>query len=87
MTLEKQNQNQQQAIFIASIVNLSHQLGMQVVAEGIEQLAQLEQLKQLGVDEFQGYYFSRPITKTEFATFCDHYFSSENTSLSTQINE
>ncbi|EGQ7704689.1 hypothetical protein CX029_00935 [Vibrio cholerae] len=50
-------------------------------------LAQLEQLKQLGVDEFQGYYFSRPITKTEFATFCDHYFSSENTSLSTQINE
>ncbi|HBN6833573.1 TPA: EAL domain-containing protein, partial [Vibrio cholerae] len=78
---------QQQAIFIASIVNLSHQLGMQVVAEGIEQLAQLEQLKQLGVDEFQGYYFSRPITKTEFATFCDHYFSSENTSLSTQINE
>ncbi len=85
--VDNMNQNQQQAIFIASIVNLSHQLGMQVVAEGIEQLAQLEQLKQLGVDEFQGYYFSRPITKTEFATFCDHYFSSENTSLSTQINE
>ncbi|MCX9474893.1 EAL domain-containing protein, partial [Vibrio cholerae] len=70
-----------------SIVNLSHQLGMQVVAEGVEQLAQLEQLKQLGVDEFQGYYFSRPVTKTEFATFCDRYFSSENTSLSTQINQ
>ncbi|EOW9249747.1 TPA: EAL domain-containing protein, partial [Vibrio cholerae] len=66
---------------------LSHQLGMQVVAEGVEQLAQLEQLKQLGVDEFQGYYFSRPVTKTEFATFCDRYFSSENTSLSTQINQ
>lgn len=85
--VDNMNQNQQQAIFIASIVNLSHQLGMQVVAEGVEQLAQLEQLKQLGVDEFQGYYFSRPITKTEFAAFCDHYFSSENTSLSAQINE
>lgn len=85
--VDNMNRNQQQAIFIASIVSLSHQLGMEVVAEGIEQMTQLDQLKQLGVDEFQGYYFSRPITKTEFATFCDHYFSSENTSLSAQINE
>lgn len=85
--VDNMNQNPQQAIFIATIVNLSHQLGMQVVAEGVEQRAQLEQLKQLGVDEFQGYYFSRPIIKTEFTTFCEHYFSSENTSLSAQINE
>lgn len=85
--VDNMNQNHQQAIFIASIVNLAHQLGMTVVAEGVEQLAQLEQLKQLGVDEFQGYYFSYPITKEEFATFCEHHFASGNTLTSTQINE
>ncbi|MGL4828176.1 MAG: putative bifunctional diguanylate cyclase/phosphodiesterase [Vibrio sp.] len=85
--VDNMNQNTQQAIFITSIVNLSHQLGMQVVAEGVEQRAQLEQLKQLGVDEFQGYYFSHPIKKSEFSAFCKHYFAAETTPLSNLMNK
>ncbi|QSA20018.1 EAL domain-containing protein, partial [Vibrio furnissii] len=37
------------------------------VAEGVEDETQLHRLQELGVDEFQGYYFSKPVTKEEFA--------------------
>jgi EAL domain-containing protein (putative c-di-GMP-specific phosphodiesterase class I) len=40
---------------VASIVDLSHALGMTVVAEGVETVAQLEHLVELGCDRAQGY--------------------------------
>ena len=45
----------------ASIVNLAHNLGMQVVAEGVETEAQLQILQRLGCDVVQGYFYSRPL--------------------------
>ena len=68
------NSKQNQEYFVSAIVTLSHQLGIKVVAEGIEQLSQLNKLMELGVDEYQGYYFSKPITKQKFAKFCVQYF-------------
>jgi EAL domain-containing protein (putative c-di-GMP-specific phosphodiesterase class I) len=47
---------------IESIVSLAHRLGLRVVAEGIETSDQNEGLRNMQCDEFQGYYFSRPIT-------------------------
>jgi diguanylate cyclase (GGDEF)-like protein/PAS domain S-box-containing protein len=47
---------------VRAIVVLGHTLGLTVVAEGVEQKEQAEQLRQLGCDELQGYYFSRPLT-------------------------
>jgi len=47
---------------VRAIVVLGHTLGLRVVAEGVEQIEQAEQLKQLGCDELQGYYFARPLT-------------------------
>lgn len=43
------------------IIMLAHSLGLRVVAEGIETLAQLEILKALGCELGQGYFFSKPV--------------------------
>lgn len=49
------------AVLVASIISLAHNLGMQVIAEGVETLEQLIYLKTAGCDQAQGYYFSRPV--------------------------
>jgi diguanylate cyclase (GGDEF)-like protein/PAS domain S-box-containing protein len=43
------------------IVMLAHNLGLKVVAEGVETQAQLELLRQVGCERAQGYLFSRPV--------------------------
>jgi diguanylate cyclase (GGDEF)-like protein len=45
---------------VRAIVTLSHNLGMDVVAEGVETGEQLAQLRRLGCEYAQGFYFSRP---------------------------
>ncbi|ELK3068720.1 EAL domain-containing protein, partial [Listeria monocytogenes] len=42
-------------------VNLCHDLGGKVVTEGVEDMEQVEKLREMKVDYFQGYYFSRPL--------------------------
>jgi diguanylate cyclase (GGDEF)-like protein len=44
-----------------SIIQLGHNLGMQVIAEGVETADQVETLQQLGCDVVQGFYFGRPV--------------------------
>jgi diguanylate cyclase (GGDEF)-like protein len=63
-TLEKQR------YFITSIVKLSHQLGLTVVAEGVEKIEEFEALKLMDIDEFQGYYFAKPLMKNDFVAYC-----------------
>ncbi|MCD8490210.1 MAG: EAL domain-containing protein [Desertifilum sp.] len=46
---------------VHTIVNLAHNLGLDLVAEGIETAEQLQTLQQLGYEQGQGYYFSRPL--------------------------
>lgn len=46
---------------VAAVIGLAHQLGMSVVAEGIETQHQHEQLRALGCDHCQGYYFGVPL--------------------------
>jgi diguanylate cyclase (GGDEF)-like protein/PAS domain S-box-containing protein len=49
------------AAIVQTIVNLAHNLGMSVIAEGVETAAQLELLRQMGCEYGQGFYFSRPV--------------------------
>lgn len=49
------------AVIVASIITLAHNLRMRVVAEGVELLDQLVHLKTAGCDEAQGYFLSRPV--------------------------
>jgi diguanylate cyclase (GGDEF)-like protein len=46
---------------IATIINLAHSLGMNVVAEGVETSAQFEQLKAENCELIQGYLFAKPM--------------------------
>ena len=46
---------------VRAVVELGHNLGMAVLAEGVETQAQLDCLRALGCDDFQGYLFSRPV--------------------------
>jgi diguanylate cyclase (GGDEF)-like protein/PAS domain S-box-containing protein len=46
---------------VRAIVGLAHNLGLDVIAEGVESAAQLQQLRALGCEYGQGYLFSRPV--------------------------
>ena len=54
------------ASIVRAIVSLAHTLHVKVVAEGVETSAQLEFLKEVGCDEYQGYHFSRPLPAKDF---------------------
>jgi EAL domain-containing protein (putative c-di-GMP-specific phosphodiesterase class I) len=61
--------DQQDEAIVRSIVTLASDLGMQVVAEGIETAEQLETLRGLACDYGQGYYFSRPLPSHQAEAF------------------
>jgi len=54
-------ENPNDARIARTMVTLGHSLGLQVIAEGVETVAQREFLLQLGCDGFQGYLFSKPV--------------------------
>lgn len=56
-------------VVIESIIELGKRLGMKVIAEGIEELEQVEFLKSIGCDYVQGYVFSKPLLISEFEEF------------------
>lgn len=51
------------------IIHLSKQLGMPVVAEGVETAEQLSSLAEMGCDIFQGYYFAKPMSVEQFEEY------------------
>jgi diguanylate cyclase (GGDEF)-like protein/PAS domain S-box-containing protein len=57
------------AAIVTAIISMAHDLGLQVVAEGVETQAQLDFLRDRGCDAIQGYFFSPPITAGEIAGF------------------
>jgi predicted signal transduction protein with EAL and GGDEF domain len=46
---------------VRAIVTLAHSLSMDLVAEGVEELQQVDRMRSLGCENCQGYYFSRPL--------------------------
>jgi diguanylate cyclase (GGDEF)-like protein/PAS domain S-box-containing protein len=56
------------ATITRTIIDMTHNLRLKVVAEGVETAAQLDFLREHGCDEMQGYYFSRPLAEDAFLT-------------------
>ena len=54
------------AKIVRSTIDLAHNLGLTVVAEGVENAEILEKLRELQCDEAQGYYMSRPVPLPDF---------------------
>jgi diguanylate cyclase (GGDEF)-like protein len=61
--------NQENAVIVRAVVELAHNFGLRVVAEGVETRAAFERLSALGCDLVQGYYVSKPLTAQDFAEF------------------
>ena len=53
------------AIIVRSTIDLAHNLGLSVVAEGVENAAIQTRLQALGCDEAQGYHISKPIAAAD----------------------
>jgi diguanylate cyclase (GGDEF)-like protein/PAS domain S-box-containing protein len=53
------------AVIVRSTIDLAHNLGLTVVAEGVEEEGALDMLTQYGCDSAQGYYFRRPCPAPE----------------------
>lgn len=61
--------DQDDATIVRSTINLGHTLGLSVVAEGVENTAILDMLKDLQCDYAQGYYMSRPKSAEDIKTW------------------
>lgn len=61
--------NDKDQIISDSIISLSHNMNISVVAEGVEQNDQYNILKTQKCDTIQGYYYSKPLTAEEFILF------------------
>ena len=51
---------------ITSVVRMAKEIGIQTLAEGVETEEQYEFLKRIGCEKIQGYYFGKPMEKTQF---------------------
>lgn len=54
---------------VKSVIKLAHSLGKKVVAEGVEDLACLNILKDMKCEKIQGYYYAKPMSFVEFVTW------------------
>jgi EAL domain-containing protein (putative c-di-GMP-specific phosphodiesterase class I) len=60
-------------VLIQAIIVMAHQLGIKVVAEGIETRTQKELLVAAGCDFGQGFYFSKPVDANSFIELLQHW--------------
>jgi diguanylate cyclase (GGDEF)-like protein/PAS domain S-box-containing protein len=56
---------------VTAIISLAKSLGLKVIAEGVEDINQLNLLKIMGCDEAQGYFFSKPVPESELPAMTD----------------
>jgi len=57
------------ATIVRSTIDLGHNLGLEVVAEGVEELSVWNMLRSLGCDDAQGYFMSRPLAPAALASW------------------
>lgn len=70
--------DKQSSIIIGTILGISNALGLQVVAEGVENNQQLKALAAMGCHMAQGFYFSEPVPAAEIPALNKHNFRNPN---------
>ncbi len=61
------------AMIVRSVIDLAHNLGLNVTAEGVETLTQLDHLANLSCDTIQGYHLTKPLPADEIASWVNGY--------------
>ncbi|MHB8550316.1 MAG: EAL domain-containing protein, partial [Acidiferrobacterales bacterium] len=65
--------NKDAATIVRSTIGLAHDLGLRVVAEGIESAESWKCLSELGCDVAQGYYIARPMPEHDLRKWMQEY--------------
>jgi diguanylate cyclase (GGDEF)-like protein len=65
-------ENEGDAKIVRSTIDLAHNLGLEVVAEGVETQDVLDRLTEMGCDAAQGYYMSKPLSADELTRWLKH---------------
>lgn len=65
------NTDHNDMMIVRSTVGLAHNMGLTVIAEGVEDLATLDNLRLLGCDKVQGYHIARPLPMNALMNWLD----------------
>jgi diguanylate cyclase (GGDEF)-like protein len=74
-------QNQRDEAIVRAAIELAHQFGLPVVAEGVESAATLERLQTLGCEYAQGHYIAKPLSADEFAAWAHKWSSRQGSDI------
>lgn len=69
----KLDESEEDKILVRSTIELAHNLGMQVTAEGVENVESVNLLKGYGCDTLQGYHICRPVSNDEVVEFLNEF--------------
>jgi len=72
------------AVIVRSTIDLGHNLGLKVVAEGVEDQQSWDRLKALGCDTAQGYHMSKPLAAEQFKQWYESLSESDSGSAYTK---
>ena len=63
--------NERAKVVMKATVKMIKDLGMKIVAEGVETEEQVEGIKELGIDYIQGFYYSVPLSQNDYIKFIE----------------
>ena len=72
---------------VRAVIGLGHDLGLRVVAEGVEDEASWRLLRELGCDLVQGYFLARPMPAEAMTTWLADHFAAYATRLHAESDE
>jgi diguanylate cyclase (GGDEF)-like protein len=78
------NTDRQNWAIVRAVVQLARSLELKIVAEGVETMESMHQLRDLGCHIGQGYYFSRPVPATEFVEYLEENQNQHPNSVPTE---
>ena len=76
--LNLRNASTDDIVIVRSTIELGHNMGLRVIAEGVENAEAWQILKNLGCDMAQGYFVSPPLPVNEFRAWLAQYFQQSN---------
>ena len=75
------------AMIVASTIQLAHALKLRIVAEGMENAADLAALVAMGIDTVQGYYLARPMPSSQINQWVDDWILTNRSSVTSPLAE